>query len=209
MDWIDKVPALIEAWYPGMEGGRALASILFGDVNPSGKLPITFPKTLEDSPGQIIKDLDVKYEEDIFVGYRYFDKKGIEPLFPFGFGLSYTSFVYENLKIEKDKLSRDEIFSMSVEITNTGNYAGAEIVQLYVQDVECSVERPLKELKGFKKVFIEPGKKEIISFKLGYKDLTFYDEKENCWKAEKGMFKILVGSSSRDIHLEGKIEYLG
>jgi len=209
MDWVDKVPALIEAWYPGMEGGRALASILFGDVNPSGKLPITFPKTLDDSPGQIIKDLDVKYEEDIFVGYRHFDKKNIEPLYPFGYGLSYTSFFYENLKIDKDKVSRGENFSISVDITNSGNRAGAEVVQLYVQDVECSVERPLKELKGFKKVFIEPGKKQAISFKLGEEDLSFYDQKENCWKAEKGIFSILIGSSSRDIRLEGKIEYLG
>jgi beta-glucosidase len=209
MDWVEKVPAIIEAWYPGMEGGRALASILFGDVNPSGKLPITFPKILSDSPGQIINELDVKYEEDIFVGYRHFDKNGIEPLFPFGYGLSYASFVYENLKIDKDKVSASEGFAISFDVTNSGNRAGAEVVQLYVQDVECSVERPPKELKGFKKVFIEPGEKKAISFKLGDEDLSFYDQKENCWKAEKGIFNILVGSSSRDIRLEGKIEYSG
>ena len=209
MDWVEKVPAIIEAWYPGMEGGRALASILFGDVNPSGKLPITFPKTIDDSPGQIINELDVKYEEDIFVGYRHFDKNDIEPLFPFGYGLSYTSFVYENLKIDKDKVSAGKGFTISFDVTNSGNLAGAEVVQLYVQDVECSVERPLKELKGFKKVFIEPGQKKAICFKLGDEDLSFYDQKENCWKAEKGIFNILIGSSSRDIRLEGKIEYSG
>ena len=208
MDWFDKVPALIETWYPGMEGGRALASILFGDVNPSGKLPVTFPKLLEDSPGQIIKDLDVKYEEGIFVGYRHYDMKNIEPLYPFGYGLSYTKFSYDNLKINKESVSGDEIFTASVEISNTGDRAGAEVVQLYVQDAECSVERPPKELKGFKKVQLEPGAKKTILFELGKEDLSFYDEKENCWKAESGTFNILVGSSSRDIRQEGKIEYL-
>jgi beta-glucosidase len=184
MEWIDNIPALIEAWYPGMEGGRALSSILFGDVNPSGKLPITFPKSLEDSPGQIIEDLDVKYEEDIFVGYRYFEKNGIEPLFPFGHGLSYTNFSYQNLKINKETISGDEKFTVSVEISNTGDCVGAEVSQLYVQDVECSVKRPPKELKGFKKVKLEPKASETISFELGKEDLSFYDEKESSWKAE-------------------------
>ena len=208
MDWIDKVPAVIEAWYPGMEGGHAIASVLFGDVNPSGKLPITFPKKLEDSPVQIIKDLNVNYNEGIFVGYRYFDTNNIEPLFPFGYGLSYTTFTYDNLKISRDKVSGDETFKVSVDISNSGSRTGAEVVQLYVQDVECSVERPLKELKGFKKIKLEPGAKETIILELGKEDLSFYDEKSGCWKVEPGKFNILVGSSSRDIRLQGKIEYL-
>ena len=209
MDWIDKVPAVIEAWYPGMEGGHAIASILFGEVNPSGRLPITFPKKLEDSSGQIIEDLDVKYEEGIFVGYRYFDTKNIEPLFPFGHGLSYTTFTYENLKISKDKMSGDETFKVSVDITNSGSRVGAEVVQLYIQDVECSVERPTKELKGFKKIKLEPEDKKSITFEIRKKDLSFYDEKSVRWKAEPGKFNILVGSSSRDIRLQRKIEYFG
>jgi beta-glucosidase len=209
MDWIDKVPAVIEAWYPGMEGGHAIASILFGEVNPSGRLPITFPKKLEDSSGQIIEDLDVKYEEGIFVGYRYFDTKNIEPLFPFGHGLSYTTFTYENLKISKDKVSGDETFKVSVDITNSGPRVGAEVIQLYIQDVECSVERPTKELKGFKKIKLEPGDKKSITLEIEKKDLSFYDDKSGRWKAEPGKFNILVGSSSRDIRLQGEIEYLG
>ncbi|MFX0188618.1 MAG: beta-glucosidase [Candidatus Hodarchaeota archaeon] len=209
MDWIDKVPAVIEAWYPGMEGGHAIASILFGEVNPSGRLPITFPKKLKDSSGQIIEDLDVKYEEGIFVGYRYFDTKNIEPFFPFGHGLSYTTFIYENLKINKYKVSGNERFKVSVDITNSGSRTGAEVIQLYIQDIECSVERPIKELKRFKKIILEPGAKKTIILELAKKDLSFFDENSRDWKAEPGMFNILIGSSSRDIHLQGEIEYLG
>lgn len=214
MDWIDKVPSVVEAWYPGMEGGHAIASILFGDVNPSGKLPLTFPKKLSDSPAHISSRTfpgndNVYYDEGIFVGYRHFDARNIEPLFPFGYGLSYTTFTYDNLKISKEKVSGDDRFTVTVEIINSGDRIGAEIVQLYVQDVESSVERPIKELKGFKKVNLEPGEKKTISFELGKIDLSFYDEKDGRWKAEKGIFNILVGSSSRDIHLKGKIEYIG
>lgn len=211
--WIDKVPAIVEAWYPGMEGGRAIANVLFGDVNPSGKLTITFPKKLEDSPAHASERTyapdTVYHDEGIFVGYRHFDKKDIEPLFPFGFGLSYTTFKYDNLKLSKTQLSGDEKLTISVDVTNIGKRAGAEIVQLYIQDVDCSVERPPKELKGFKKVFLEPGKKDTAKMELKKKDLSFWDEKTNAWKAEKGKFKILIGSSSRDIKLHEEIEYLG
>ncbi len=211
--WIDNIPALIEAWYPGMEGGHAIANILFGDVNPSGKLPITFPKKLSDSPAHVSNrtfpgDDNVFYDEGIFVGYRHFDTKNIEPLFPFGYGLSYTTFIYENLKISKEKVSEDEIFTLSCDIINSGDHIGAEIVQLYIQDVEASVERPLKELKGFKKILLKPGEKSTVTFELDKSALSFYDEKNNCWQAEKGIFDILVGSSSRDIRLQSKVEYL-
>jgi len=237
--WLENVPAVLEAWFPGMEGGNVIADVIFGDVNPSGKLPVTFPKKLTDSPAHDsyktypgiktwdkIKegDMEIKndqirikygrgdkvyYDEGVFVGYRHFDTKGIDPLFPFGHGLSYTTFKYDNLKISKQTVSGDEKFNVSVDITNSGKRAGAEVAQIYVQDVESSVERPLKELKGFKKAKLDPGAKETIVFELGKKDLSFYDEKSSSWIAEKGQFIIIVGSSSRDIRLEEKIEYLG
>jgi beta-glucosidase len=214
VEWIDKVPAVLQAWYGGMEAGNAIAAIIFGDVNPSGKLPITFPKKLSDSPAHVSErtypgDEKVYYEEGIFVGYRHFDTKNIEPVFPFGHGLSYTNFKYENLEISKDKVSGDEYLNIILEITNSGNYIGAEVVQLYIQDVECSVERPVKELKGFEKVKLKPDEKRMIKFEIGKEDLSFFDEDDNCWKVEKGLFKILIGSSSRDIRLQGEIEYLG
>jgi len=211
-DWIDNVPAILEAWYAGAEGGNVLADILFGDVNPSGKLPVTFPKKLEDSSAHMSErtyNPEVSYHDDnIFVGYRHFDKNNIEPLFPFGFGLSYTTFKYSNLKLSKTQVSGDEKLSVSVDITNTGKRAGAEIVQLYIQDVECSVERPPKELRGFKKVFLEPGKKATAKMEIDKSALSFWDEKSNGWKAEKGKFNILVGSSSKEILSQGEIEYL-
>jgi len=213
VDWIENVPTVIEAWYAGQEAGNAIADILFGDVNPSGKLPITFPKKLSDSPAHVSTrtypgNEKVYYDEGIFVGYRHFDTKDIKPLFPFGYGLSYTTFAYDNLKINKKAVMGDEKFTVSVDITNISDYTGAEVVQLYIQDVECSVERPLKELKGFKKIKLKPGEKKTVIFELDKRDLSFYDEKTSCWKAEKGIFNILVGSSSRDIHQKEEIEYI-
>lgn len=214
VEWIDKVPSVVQAWYGGMEAGHAIANVLFGNVNPSGKLPLTFPKKLSDSPAHASErtypgNEKVFYEEGIFVGYRHFDTKEIEPLFPFGFGLSYTKFTYENLEISGDKVSGDEVFNVTLDVTNSGERFGAEVVQLYIQDVECSVERPFKELKRFEKVKLEPNEKKTIKFELRKEDLSFFDEKDNCWKAEKGLFNILIGSSSRDIRLQGEVEYLG
>lgn len=203
--WIERVPAVLEAWYGGQEAGHAIASVLFGDINPSGKLPLTFPKKLSDSPAHASERTfpggnEVYYDEGIFVGYRHFDARGIEPLFPFGHGLSYTKFAYENLEVDEGKVS--------VDITNAGQRTGAEVVQLYIHDVDASVERPPKELKGFKKVCLGPGEKETLSFSLGKLDLSFWDEKVGRWTAEKGEFEALVGSSSRDVRLQGKFEYL-
>jgi beta-glucosidase len=214
IEWIDQVPSVIQAWYGGMEAGRALANIIFGDINPSGKLPITFPKTLKDSPAHISKrsfpgNDKVYYDEGIFVGYRYFDTKKIEPLFPFGHGLSYTTFKYENLRINKNKIGGDEKFTVFVDIYNSGNREGAEIAQLYVEDIKCSIERPIKELKAFKKVKLRPDEKLTVNFELDKEALSFYDEKRKNWIAERGQFNILIGSSSRNIRLQGKIEYLG
>ncbi|MFX1338897.1 MAG: beta-glucosidase [Promethearchaeota archaeon] len=212
-DWVDKVPVILQAWYPGMEGGHAIANILFGNVNPSGKLPVTIPKKLSDSPAHISKKTfpggrKVFYDEGIFVGYRHFDTKNIEPLFPFGYGLSYTNFTYENLKISNKKILRDETFNVSCDIVNSGLRTGAEIVQLYIQDVKASVERPLKELKGFKKIILNSGEKQTVRFIVDKCSLSFYDEKNNHWRAEAGKFNILIGSSSRDIRLKGEIEYI-
>jgi beta-glucosidase len=211
--WLEKVPAVLEAWYSGLEAGRAIAAILFGDVNPSGKLPVTFPKVLSDSPAHASErtfpgNEKVYYDEGVFVGYRHFDQKGIEPLFPFGHGLSYTMFDYENLKLSNGKVSSPEILTVSVEITNSGGSAGAEVIQLYVHDVEASAERPPKELKGFKKVHLKPAQRQTVNLALDKSDLSFWDESANRWVAEKGVFEALIGSSSRDVHLRGEFEYL-
>lgn len=204
--WLEKVPAVLEAWYAGQETGHAIASVLFGDVNPSGKLPLTLPRKLSDSPAHASErtfpgGAEVHYDEEIFVGYRHFDARGIEPLFPFGHGLSYAKFAYDNLRIAGTEAS--------VDITNAGNRAGAEVIQLYIHDVEASVERPLKELKGFKKTHLKPLQRETVVFALGRDDLSFWSEKTKGWAAENGEFKVLVGSSSRDIRLEGTLEYRG
>lgn len=212
--WIENVSTVLEMWYAGLESGRAIANVLFGEVNPSGKLPITFPRKLSDSPAHISRRTypgreRVHYDEGIFVGYRHFDTRNIKPQFPFGFGLSYTSFKYENLQLNKKKISANDKLAVTVDVQNTGERDGAEIIQLYVQDVEVSVERPLKELKGFSKVRLKADEKKTVMFELSKRDLSFYDENEHCWKAEEGVFKILVGSSSRDIRLEGEFEYTG
>jgi beta-glucosidase len=216
IEWIDKPPVVIQAWYGGMEAGHAIANILFGDINPSGKLPITFPKTLEDSPAHASKrsypgdeNLDVFYDEGIFVGYRHFDTKGIDPLFPFGHGLSYTKFAYENLKLSKEKLTKDEKLIVTLEVTNSGEVFGAEIIQLYIRDLQSSVERPLKELKGFRKIRLQSGEKSTVSFEIIKEDLSFFDETIGNWIAESGEFEVLIGSSSKDIRLRSNFEYLG
>jgi len=213
IEWMEKVPVVMYAWYGGMEAGNALSALIFGEVNPSGKLPITFPKYLSDSPAHASKrtypgDENVYYEEGIFVGYRYFDSKNIESLFPFGYGLSYTTFVYENLRLDKEKISGDELVTITVDIINSGDCSGAEVVQLYIQDIVSSIERPIKELKGFKKIKLKPGEKSNVMFTIGKRDLSFFDENSRSWKTEEGEFNILIGSSSRDIRLKCKIEYI-
>ncbi|MFW9994911.1 MAG: beta-glucosidase [Candidatus Odinarchaeota archaeon] len=210
--WLKNVPAVLEAWYPGMEGGRAIANVLFGDVNPSGKLPLTFPKSLSDSPAHKSgksfpgEDRKVYYSEGIFVGYRYFDNNNVEPLFPFGHGLSYTTFALENLRLDKEMLmSSDDSLKINLDVINTGSRFGAEVVQVYVQDLECSVERPPKELVGFEKVYLHPGERKTAEIELKAKDLAFYDVTTRSWQVEPGKFKLLIGTSSRDIHLQKEI----
>jgi beta-glucosidase len=207
--WLSKVPAVMVAWYPGMEGGNALARVLFGDVNPSGKLPCTFPKRLEDSPAHALKaypgkDGQVMYSEGILVGYRWFDTKKIEPLFPFGYGLSYTNFKYSALNLTEGRDSKGPVAIAEFEIENTGTREGGEVAQLYVNQAQPGLPRPVKELKGFQKVFLRPGEKQKVSIPLERSAFAYYDPNQKGWLAEKGEFTILIGSSSRDIRLESK-----
>jgi beta-glucosidase len=203
--WRDKVPALLQAWYPGMEGGNALARVLFGDVNPSGKLPATFPKKLSDSPAHAPGNYPgtngtVSYAEGLLVGYRWYDAKAIEPQFPFGFGLSYTTFKYANLKLVPGA-GTNEIVTAQFEIENTGQVAGAEVTQLYVHEKNPRLPRPEKELKGFKKVLLKPGEKQTVSIPLSNAAFAYYDDGKNSWVAQPDTFEILIGGSSRDIRL--------
>jgi beta-glucosidase len=204
-NWINNVPAVMQAWYPGQECGNAVANILFGKENPSGKLPVTFIKQWSDNPCYTNYPGNV-YTEGIFVGYRYYDHANIEPLFPFGFGLSYTTFAYGNLAIDTNSLASNGTFSVSMEVENTGTRAGSEIVQLYIADVNCSVPRPPKELKAFKKVYLQPGEHKQVSFTLDKSALSFYDVANNRWYAEPGIFQVQIGSNSRDIRLTGSFE---
>jgi beta-glucosidase len=206
--WFLRAPALLYAWYPGLEGGNALARVLFGDVNPSGKLPCTFPKKLADSPAHALgvypgTNSTVIYKEGLLVGYRWYDTKDIEPLFPFGYGLSYTHFKYSKLNLAQNNDSKNPV-TVEFELANTGDRAGAEVAEIYVQPINPSVSRPLKELKGFKKVLLQPGEKQKVSVTLDQSAFAYYDVNKKGWVAEKGEYKILVGSSSRDVRLNGK-----
>ncbi|HEX6485031.1 MAG TPA: glycoside hydrolase family 3 C-terminal domain-containing protein [Ktedonobacteraceae bacterium] len=202
MPWLDKVAAVVQAWYPGQECGNAIADVLFGDTTPSGKLPQTFPVRVEDnpsypnSPGENGK---VYYGEGLFVGYRYYDEKKIAPLFPFGFGLSYTTFDYGPLSLSAQGISPDDTLQVSVDVTNSGQRAGKEVVQLYIRDVVASLRRPDKELKAFAKVHLEPGECKTVTLTVARDALAYYDDLAHAWVAEAGEFEVLVGSSSQDI----------
>lgn len=205
--FIDKTKAIVQMWYPGMEGGTALAKILFGEVNPSGKLPMTFPKKLEDSPAHKLGEFPgdgkvVRYNDDIWVGYRYFDTKKVEPLFPFGFGLSYTKFEFSGLKLQKNGTS----VTVKVSVKNIGKMAGAEVVQIYVHDEKAAVERPEKELKGFDKVFLKAGEKKEVTITLDADAFKYYDETKKGWVLEPGKFTILAGSSAKDVPLKADVD---
>lgn len=205
--WAHKVPAIVQGWFIGSETGEALASVLAGDVNPSGKLPFTWYARLEDCgahatgsyPGtwreghQII---DETYKEDIFVGYRWTDKQQIKPLFPFGYGLSYTTFKVSNLRADKKEMAADDQLTITADVKNVGSLAGAEVLQLYISDTQSSLPRPVKELKGFKKVYLEPGETQQVSFIIDRSALSFYDEKTGAWTAEPGEFVAMVNNSS-------------
>jgi beta-glucosidase len=218
MPWLEKVAGVIEAWYPGQECGNAIADVLFGAVNPSGKLPQTFPQRLEDNPAYINypgENGRVRYGEGIYVGYRYYEKKQVKPLFPFGFGLSYTTFAYDNLRLSDQSIAPDGELAVTLNVTNTGSRTGQEIVQLYVHDVNSSLSRPEKELKGFAKVTLQPGETRTVTLTLGMRQLAYYDDAKAAWVAEAGEFEVLVGSSSQDIrgrtrlHLTDTVVFAG
>ena len=204
MPWANKVKGIVEAYLGGQAVGGAVCDILFGRVNPSAKLPETFPLKLEDNPSYLsyIGEGDmVEYREGIFVGYRYYDKKKMDVLFPFGYGLSYTTFAYSNLRVDKESMKDTDTMTVSVDVTNTGKMAGKEVVQLYVADKESTVIRPVKELRDFAKVELAPGETKTVSFTVGKRAFAYYSVKLHDWYVETGEFDIMIGQSSRDIVL--------
>ncbi len=213
MPWIQNVPAIVQGWYLGSEGGNALANVLSGKVNPNGKLPFSFPLKLKDC-GALSFDssvfpgdgVNVNYKEDILVGYRWFDTKNIPVLFPFGYGLSYTTFQYGKPTISSKSITAADSVVVTIPVKNTGKVAGKEIVQLYVNDEKSSLPRPLKELKAFEKVSLEPGEEKLVSFTISKEALSFYDDKKNTWIAEPGKFKIMIGASATDI--KGTVDFV-
>lgn len=203
--WVEKIPSIIECWYPNQEGGSALADILFGRTNPSGKLPDTFAKQREHYPdfGNYPGEASfVEYAEGIFVGYRRFDARQIEPRFPFGHGLSYATFEYSDLSIDEPAAEAPLTYTVECTITNTSDRAGQEVVQLYVSDISSSSPRPPQELKAFTKVALQPGESKVAQLTLDASAFSFYDEELDEWVVEPGDFRLRVGSSSRDIRLE-------
>lgn len=211
MPWVKEVPAIVQAWYLGSEAGSAIASVLTGDVNPSGKLPFTFPASLQDVgahklgeyPGTPRSDgspiVDQKYNEGIFVGYRWADKEKTKPLFSFGHGLSYTTFAYGKAVADKKVMGQDETLTITLPVTNTGCREGSEVIQLYISDLQSSLPRPVKELKGFSKVKLAPGETREVTFTIGKEALSFFDDTRHEWVTEPGKFEALVGASSTDI----------
>ena len=216
MPWVKSVPAIMQGWFIGSEAGEALASVLVGDANPSGKLPFTWYQRLDDCGAHALnafpgvwrddyKIIDEEYKEGIYVGYRWTDKQKIRPLFAFGHGLSYTTFKLGKLMADKQQLSAGGQISFTVNVTNTGSRAGSETVQLYISDKQCSVDRPVKELKAFQKVFLQPGESQDVTLTIGCDALSFYNEAKGEWTAEPGAFEALVGTASDN--LTGKISF--
>lgn len=213
MEWLPKVSGLVHAWYPGGEGNLAVAEIIFGITNPSGKLPVSFEKKWEDNATfksyfDDDKDKKVYYSEGVFLGYRHFDQTGIEPLFPFGYGLSYTKFEYSDLKISNNQIPMDSPVTLTFKIKNIGDYDGAEVAQVYVHDQESSLLRPVKELKGFAKVFLKKGEQKEVSIQLDPEAFRYFNMDKGGWITEAGKFNIQIGSSSKDLRLEQELEIL-
>lgn len=204
MPWVNEVPAIIQCWYLGSEAGNALAAVLAGDVNPSGKLPFTFPKKLEDNSAHATGNFpgskgEVNYSEGIFVGYRWQEKQNIEPLFCFGHGLSYTTFEYGKITADKKEMTLSDKITFTLNIKNTGKREGSETVQLYIRDVKSSLPRPVKELKGFEKVSLQPGESKVVSFTIDKSALSYFNADKHEWIAEPGDFEAIAGSSLMDI----------
>ena len=213
MPWIKEVPAIVEGWFGGTESGNAIASILTGKVNPSGKLPMTIAEKLEDYPSHALGEypgdhVNVRYNEGIFIGYRWIDKQKKQTLFPFGHGLSYTTFDYGKIKISSKQMRNNDKITISIPIKNSGKIKGKETVQLYIGDEKCSFERPIKELKGFSKIELNPGEEKIVTFEITDEAFKFYDDKQKIWRTEPGKFKIYIGASSNDIRETSEITLL-
>jgi beta-glucosidase len=209
MPWIQEVSGVLESWLGGQAGAGGITDVIFGKVNPSGKLAESFPSKLEDTPAFLNfpgEQGDVLYGERIFVGYRYYDKKKIEPMFPFGFGLSYTEFEFSELQLSSKKITDKEVLKLEVKVKNTGKLTGKEVVQIYVSDNLSSLQRPEKELKRFKKIELKPGEEKTVRFELNARDFSFFDARRNVWVAESGEFTISAASSSRDIKLAENFE---
>ena len=207
--WIEDVPVVVEAWMMGQAGGGAIADVLFGVVNPSGKLAETFPRRLEDTPAFLNYPGDsgaVRYGEGMYIGYRYYDAKDMDVLYPFGYGLSYTSYAYSNLRVSAQAFRDVDGLTVSVDVTNTGDVAGKEIVQVYVRDVNARRSRPDKELKGFAKVALQPGETQTVTIELDARAFAYYDPAYHRWVTESGSFEILVGRSAADICLQASVE---
>lgn len=211
-DWIDKVPAVLEAWYTGQEGGNAIARVLLGQASPGGRLPMSFPASWEDCPASATYPPEdgrsIAYEEGIMVGYRHYLTEGIEPLFPFGFGLSYTRFAYNDLELSSGSLWDGSEVTVSLTVTNVGEKTGSDVVQLYVRDIESSVLRPIRELKGFAKVHLQPGESQRVTLTLKPEDLAFWDVASSSFVTEPGTFAVEIGASSADIRLSENIEFI-
>jgi beta-glucosidase len=204
MPWVAQVPAIVAAWYSGSEAGNALAAVLFGDVNPSGKLPFTFPARLQDNSAHAAGDYpgdgkNVAYRDDIFVGYRWLDKEKIRPLFAFGHGLSYTTFRYGKAVADKSKITAADTLTITLPVKNTGTRDGAEVVQLYISDKKASLPRPVKELKGFKKACLKAGEEQSVTFTIDQAALSFYSNAKGAWVVEPGEFEALIGASAADV----------
>ncbi|MFH6967378.1 glycoside hydrolase family 3 C-terminal domain-containing protein [Flavobacterium sp. FlaQc-28] len=203
MPWIKEVPGIVQGWFLGTEAGTALAAILVGDANPSGKLSFTFPVKLSDNGAHALGEFPggdtVKYNESIFVGYRWADKQKAKPLFSFGHGLSYTTFAYEKVTADKKQMSIGDQITFSVKVKNTGSREGAEVVQLYISDLKSSLPRPIKELKGFEKILLKAGEEKTVTFTVDKTALSFFDDKKHDWVAEPGDFEAIIGASSTDI----------
>jgi beta-glucosidase len=209
--WLNNVAGILHTWYPGQEGGTAIAEILFGDVNPSGKLPVSFEKRWEDNAtfsSYYAKEKKLAYTDGVFLGYRHFDAKNIEPQFPFGYGLSYTTFSYKNLKVTPASSGKASNVTVTIDVSNSGTRPGAEVAQLYVGDSHASLPRPVKELKAFDRILLQPGETKSVTFQLGENAFAFYDAVHMKWVVEPGTFEILVGSSSRDIRAKGQFTLL-
>lgn len=217
MPWKDKVPAIVQGWYIGSVAGEALASVLVGDTNPSGKLPFTWVASLQDVGAHALntypgtwrpkKDIiDIEYKESIYVGYRWADREKTKPVFAFGHGLSYTTFKISNLRSSANSMSADGTLTFTVNVKNTGSHTGSEVVQLYIHDIKSSVDRPYKELKGFAKVNLKPGESRDVEISIDKRALSFYDEQSRDWKAEPGKFEALVGNASDNLPLKTTFE---